>query len=137
MMILVILSSAFISESTCVCVSVRVNESILVHFQYKFAVRFSRCMLACIWDYNLLSTLDLNSGYHQLRVHPADTQKTAFRTRYGLFEYSVMPFGLTGAPAAFMKLMQQLFHNLLDKFVVVFLDDILVYSKTEAKLKQH
>lgn len=83
------------------------------------------------------STLDLNSGYHQLRVHPADTQKTAFRTRYGLFEYCVMPFGLTGAPAAFMKLMQQLFHNLLDKFVVVFLDDILVYSKTEAEHKEH
>jgi hypothetical protein len=83
------------------------------------------------------STLDLNSGYHQLRVHPDDTNKTAFRTRYGLFEYSVVPFGLTGAPAAFMKLMQQLFHHLLDKTVVVFLDDILVYSKTEAEHREH
>jgi hypothetical protein len=75
------------------------------------------------------STLDLNSGYHQLRVHPADTHKTAFRTRYGLFEFCVVPFGLTGAPATFMKWMQQLFHHLLDKSVVVFLDDILVYSR--------
>jgi hypothetical protein len=83
------------------------------------------------------STLDLNSGYHQLRVHPGDTHKTAFRCRYGLYEYQVVPFGLTGAPAAFMKLMQQLFHHLLDKTVVVFLDDILVYSKTEAEHREH
>jgi hypothetical protein len=83
------------------------------------------------------STLDLNSGYHQLRVHPTDTQKTAFRTRYGLFEYCVVPFGLTGAPAAFMKWMQQLFHHLLDKTVVVFLDDILIYSKTEEEHREH
>ena len=83
------------------------------------------------------STLDLNSGYHQLRVNPADTHKTAFRTRYGLFEFCVVPFGLTGAPATFMKWMQQLFHHLLDKSVVVFLDDILIYSKTEEEHQEH
>ena len=94
-------------------------------------------LLDSIQGAKYFSTLDLNSGYHQLRVHPNDTHKTAFRTRYGLFEYSVVPFGLTGAPAAFMKWMQQLFHHLLDKSVVVFLDDILIYSKTEEEHKQH
>lgn len=94
-------------------------------------------LLDSIQGAKYFSTLDLNSGYHQLRVHPNDIHKTAFRTRYGLFEYSVVPFGLTGAPAAFMKWMQQLFHHLLDKSVVVFLDDILIYSKTEEEHKQH
>ena len=83
------------------------------------------------------STLDLNSGYHQLRVHEDDTPKTAFRTRYGLYEFTVVPFGLTGAPAAFMKFVQFLFHHLLDRSVVVFVDDILIYSKTESEHKRH
>ena len=94
-------------------------------------------LLDSIQGAKYFSTLDLNSGYHQLRVHPSDTHKTAFRTRYGLFEYNVVPFGLTGAPAAFMKWMQQLFHHLLNKSVVLFLDDILIYSKTEEEHKQH
>src|SRR4051812_1361738 len=83
------------------------------------------------------STLDLNSGYHQLRVHEDDTSKTAFRTRYGLYEFTVVPFGLTGAPAAFMKFVQFLFHHLLDRSVVVFVDDILIYSKTESEHRHH
>lgn len=83
------------------------------------------------------TTLDLNSGYHQLRVHGNDTHKTAFRTRYGLYEFTVVPFGLTGAPAAFMKFVQSLFHHLLDQSVVVFVDDILIYSKTEIEHRKH
>ena len=83
------------------------------------------------------STLDLNSGYHQLRVHEDDTPKTAFRTRYGLYEFTVVPFGLTGAPAAFMKFVQSLFHHLLDRSVVVFVDDILIYSRTESEHRRH
>jgi len=83
------------------------------------------------------TTLDLNSGYHQLRVHQNDTQKTAFRTRYGLYEFTVVPFGLTGAPSAFMKFVQSLFHHLLDHSVVVFVDDILIYSKTEIEHRKH
>lgn len=83
------------------------------------------------------TTLDLNSGYHQLRVVDEDTHKTAFRTRYGLYEFTVVPFGLTGAPAAFMKFVQSLFHHLLDRSVVVFVDDILIYSKTEMEHKHH
>ncbi|GBG65975.1 hypothetical protein CBR_g54954 [Chara braunii] len=76
------------------------------------------------------SKLDLKSGYHQLEIHPRDRYKTAFKTRYGHFEWVVMPFGLTNAPASFQAAMTTEFRDMLDRFVLIYLDDILVYSRT-------
>ncbi|GBG64491.1 hypothetical protein CBR_g45187 [Chara braunii] len=83
------------------------------------------------------SKIDLKSGYHQIEVHPDDQYKTAFRTRYGHYEFIVMPFGLTNTPATFQRCMNDLFRPWLDKFVVVYLDDILVFSKTLQEHQSH
>jgi hypothetical protein len=85
----------------------------------------------------VFSKVDLRSGYHQIKIGPKDVSKTAFSTRYGLYKYLVMSFGLTNAPSHFMYLMNSMFMLELDKFVVVFIDDILIYFKSEEEHTQH
>jgi hypothetical protein len=81
--------------------------------------------------------IDLRSGYHQMKIRPSDIPKTTFSTRYGLYEFTFMSFRLTNAPAYFMNLMNKVFMEYLDRFVIVFIDDILIYSKSDSDHEEH
>jgi len=85
----------------------------------------------------VFSKIDLSSGYYQLRIKELDIAKTTFKTQYGHYEFLVMPFGLTNTPVIFIDLMNRVFRPYLDKFIVVFIDDILVYSKSYLEHEQH
>jgi hypothetical protein len=86
---------------------------------------------------SVFSKINLTSGYHQLKIRESDIPKIAFRTRYGLYEYTVMSFGLTNAPVYFMYLMNKVFMECLDRFIIVFIDDILIFSKTMEEHEEH
>ena len=109
------------------CVDYRVLNRITVHNRYPLP-RIDE-LRDRLLGAKLFTKIDLRNGYHQIRVHPDDVHKTTFRTRYGHSEFFVLPFGLTNAPARFMNLMHSIFREQLDDFVIIFLDDILVYSK--------
>jgi hypothetical protein len=104
----------------------------------------NKCPLPCIKDLfnqmrgaRVFSKIDLRSGYHQMKIRPSNIPKTAFSTRYGLYEFTVMSFRLTNTPAYFMNLMNKVFMEYLDRFVVVFIDDILVYSQSDSDHEEH
>jgi hypothetical protein len=86
---------------------------------------------------SVFSKIDLRSGYHQMKIRPSDIPKTVFSTRYGLYEFTIMSFGLTNAPSYFMNMMNKMFMEYLDKFVVVFIDDIMIYSKNGGEHEEH
>ena len=103
----------------------------------KTAVPRSNEMFDVIGGSKYFTKIDLKTGYHQIRVKPEHVEKTAFQTKYGHFEYLVMPMGLCNAPATFMALMNEVLQGFVDKFCLVYLDDILIFSKTENEHRQH
>jgi hypothetical protein len=122
-------------ESLRLCVDYRPLNAVTIQNKYPLPcidVLFDQLVGAKVF-----SKIDLRSGYHQIKIRASDIPKTVFSTRYGLYEYLMMSFGLTNAPAYFMYLMNSAFMSELDKFVVVFIDDILVYSKNEDEHTRH
>nr|CAD1825791.1 unnamed protein product [Ananas comosus var. bracteatus] len=117
------------------CVDYQEQNKVTIKNKYplpRIGDLFDQLQGSCVF-----SKVDLKSGYHHLRVRAEDVPNTAFRTRYGYYEFTVMPFGLTNAPAVFMDLMNRVFKPFLDRFVVVFIDDILIYSRIDAEHEEH
>ena len=108
-----------------------------VTIKNKYPLRRIKDLFDQLKGASFFSKIYMRLGYYQLRVKDVDVQKIAFRTRYGHYEFLVMPFGLTDAPASFKDLMNRVFHPYLDQFVVVFIDDIIVYSKDAQEHEQH
>jgi hypothetical protein len=108
-----------------------------VTIKNKYPLPFIDILFDQLAGAQVFSKIDLCSGCHQIKIRVEDIPKTAFSTRYGLYEYLVMSFGLTNAPTHFMYLMNSVFMEELDKFVVAFIDDILVYSKSTEEHEEH
>ena len=122
-------------ESLRLCVDYRLLNAVTIKNKYplpRIDILFDQ-----LFGAKVFFKIDLRSGYHQIKIRVEDIPKTAFSTRYGLYEYLVMSFGLTNAPAHFMYLMNSVFMPELDKFVVIFIDDILIFSKNEEEHAEH
>ena len=117
------------------CIDYRQLNRVTIHNQYPL-LRIDE-LFDQLQGSRVYSKIDLRSRYHQLRVQEGDVPKTAFRTRYGNYEFLVMSFGLTNAPTAFMDLMNRVFQPYSDRFVIVFIDDILVYFGSPEKHSEH
>ena len=121
--------------SSHLCVDYRQLNKMIIKNKYPF-LRIDDLMDQ-LHGSSVFSKIDLRSGYNQILVKADDVHKTAFRSRYGHYKYVVMPFGVTNAPTVFMDYMNQIFRPFLNKFVVVFIDDILIYSKTQEEHAEH